>query len=85
MTPAVFTVFRSPPSVGQKREQWGDIKNDDLDSERLERFLRQVFDNFVGVCRPGATAYICHGISDLPPKTDDYRRNVTLMVSSSVL
>lgn len=50
-------------SRGKNKESWGDIKNDDLDSEGLERFLRQVFNNLAGICRPGATAYICHGIS----------------------
>jgi len=50
-------------SRGEKREEWGAIQNDDLDAEGLERFLRIVFGNIVSVCRPGATAYICHGIS----------------------
>ena len=50
-------------SRGKNRERWGTIKNDDLSSEGLETFLRQVFTNIAGVCRPGATAYICHGIS----------------------
>jgi DNA modification methylase len=50
-------------SRGQNRGQWGMIKNDDLDAEGLERFLRQVFSNIASICRPGATAYICHGIS----------------------
>lgn len=50
-------------SRGAKREQWGGIKNDDLSLEALEAFLRKTFDNAARVCRPGATAYICHGIS----------------------
>jgi DNA modification methylase len=50
-------------SRGQKREQWGTIKNDDLSADGLERFLTKVFSNVAGVCRSGATAYICHGIS----------------------
>jgi len=50
-------------SRGQKREQWGMIKNDDLSVDALERFLQQVFVNIAGVSRSGATAYICHGIS----------------------
>lgn len=49
-------------SRGQNKEAWGDIKNDDLDAEGLERFLRQVFGNVAGVCRPGAIAYICHAL-----------------------
>lgn len=50
-------------SRGQKREQWGSIKNDDLPVEALEQFLQQVFVNIASVSRPGATAYVCHGIS----------------------
>ena len=50
-------------SRGKNRERWGTIKNDDLSADGLETFLRQVFTNIAGVCRPGATAYICHGIS----------------------
>lgn len=50
-------------SRGQKREQWGTIKNDDLSSDGLERFLTKVFTNAAGHCRSGATAYVCHGIS----------------------
>jgi len=50
-------------SRGKQKEQWGNIKNDNLDSANLERFLQQVFQNIAGVCRPGATAYVCHGIS----------------------
>lgn len=50
-------------SRGKNREQWGTIKNDDLSLDGLESFLTQVFSNVVSHCRPGATAYICHGIS----------------------
>ena len=50
-------------SRGQKREQWGTIKNDDLSADGLERFLTRVFTNVAGVARPGCTAYVCHGIS----------------------
>ncbi len=50
-------------SRGQKREEWGGIQNDDLDAEGLERFLFASFSNLASVCRPGAVAYICHGIS----------------------
>ena len=50
-------------SRGQKREQWGTIKNDDLSADGLERFLTRVFTNVAGHCRSGATAYVCHGIS----------------------
>ncbi len=50
-------------SRGQKREQWGMIKNDDLSADALELFLKQVFVNIASVSRSGATAYICHGIS----------------------
>jgi len=50
-------------SRGQKREQWGTIKNDDLSADALETFLRNVLSNIASVCRPGATAYVCHGIS----------------------
>ena len=50
-------------SRGEQKDAWGDIKNDDLDSEGLERFLKQAFGNVAQVCRPGATAYVCHGIS----------------------
>jgi DNA modification methylase len=50
-------------SRGQKREQWGTIKNDDLSADALETFLHRVFANIAAVCRPGATAYVCHGIS----------------------
>ena len=50
-------------SRGQKREQWGSIQNDDLDAAGLETFLSKVFQNIAGVCRDGATAYVCHGIS----------------------
>ncbi len=50
-------------SRGQKREEWGGIKNDDLDAEGLEQFLFASFSNLASVCRPGAVAYICHGIS----------------------
>ena len=50
-------------SRGKKREQWGQIENDNLDVASLESFLRKVFQNVAGVCRQGATAYVCHGIS----------------------
>ncbi len=50
-------------SRGQRREEWGGIQNDDLDAEGLERFLSASFENLASVCRPGAVAYICHGIS----------------------
>jgi len=65
----VDCVLTDPPygvsyqSRGRKREQWGAIKNDDLSAEALETFLRKVFSNIAAVCRPGATTYICHGIS----------------------
>jgi site-specific DNA-methyltransferase (adenine-specific) len=49
-------------SRGQNREQWGGIKNDDLDPGSLEILLRQSFTNLASVCRPGATAYICHAL-----------------------
>jgi DNA modification methylase len=50
-------------SRGKKREQWGKIENDNLDVASLESFLRKVFQNVASVCRQGATAYVCHGIS----------------------
>jgi site-specific DNA-methyltransferase (adenine-specific) len=50
-------------SRGEKREQWGMIKNDDLSADALEQFLFKVFTNIAGASRPGATSYICHGIS----------------------
>ncbi|MBU1319379.1 MAG: DNA modification methylase [candidate division Zixibacteria bacterium] len=50
-------------SRGQKRDEWGDIKNDDLDLASLEEFLRIVFQNVAQICRTGATAYVFHGIS----------------------
>ena len=50
-------------SRGKKRETWGAIKNDDLDVASLETFLKTVFKNIAEVCRQGATAYVCHGIS----------------------
>ena len=66
---AIDCVVTDPPygvsyqSRGQKREQWGTIKNDDLSADALETFLHRVFANVASVCRPGATAYVCHGIS----------------------
>jgi DNA modification methylase len=50
-------------SRGRKKTQWGDIRNDDLNSRDMEAFLRKAFGNAADVCRPGATAYVCHGIS----------------------
>ncbi|MBU1470405.1 MAG: DNA modification methylase, partial [candidate division Zixibacteria bacterium] len=50
-------------SRGQKRDEWGGIKNDDLDLTSLEEFLRIVFQNVTQICRTGATAYVFHGIS----------------------
>ncbi len=50
-------------SRGKKKGQWGDIRNDNLDSDALETLLRTVMTNTAAVCRPGATAYVCHGIS----------------------
>lgn len=50
-------------SRGAKRDQWGGIKNDNLSVAALEVFLRKTFDNVARVCRPGAIAYVCHGIS----------------------
>jgi len=50
-------------SRGQQKRNWGDIRNDNLDAASLETFLRTVFQNIAGICRPGATAYVCHGIS----------------------
>ena len=49
-------------SRGKQKEHWGDIKNDDLDPGALEVFLRQSFTNMASVCRPGATAYVCHAL-----------------------
>lgn len=49
-------------SRGKKREEWGGIKNDDLEPDALETFLRKVFTNIAGVCRSGATAYVCHAL-----------------------
>lgn len=66
---AIDCLFTDPPygvsyqSRGRKREEWGAIKNDDLDAASLEQFLRTVFQNVAKVCREGATAYIFHGIS----------------------
>lgn len=50
-------------SRGKKREEWGGIENDDLDAAALEAFLAKSFSGLAGVCRPGAVAYVCHGIS----------------------
>lgn len=61
-------VLTDPPygvsyhSRGQNREHWGGIKNDDLDPVSLEVFLKKAFTNMASVCRPGATAYICHAL-----------------------
>ena len=49
-------------SRGRKKNQWGDIRNDDMNSHDMEAFLMKAFGNAAGVCRPGATAYVCHGI-----------------------
>ncbi len=49
-------------SRGQKREEWGEIKNDSLDPAALEVFLKRSFANVASVCRPGATAYVCHAL-----------------------
>jgi len=49
-------------SRGKKREEWGGILNDDLAPDALETFLRKVFTNIAGVCRPGATSYVCHAL-----------------------
>lgn len=49
-------------SRGKKREEWGGILNDDLAPDALETFLRKVFTNIAGVCRSGATAYVCHAL-----------------------
>lgn len=49
-------------SRGKKREEWGGILNDDLAPDALETFLRRVFTNIAGCCRPGATAYVCHAL-----------------------
>ena len=50
-------------SRGRKREAWGGITNDDLDSATLEEFLHAAFANIARICRRGATAYVFHGIS----------------------
>ena len=50
-------------SRGRKKGDWGDIRNDDLNSSDMEAFLMKVFANTAEVCRAGATAYVCHGIS----------------------
>ena len=50
-------------SRGRKKGDWGDIRNDDLNSSDMEAFLMKVFANTAEVCREGATAYVCHGIS----------------------
>jgi DNA modification methylase len=50
-------------SRGRKKSQWGDIRNDDMDSNDMEAFLTKAFGNAADVCRVGATAYVCHGIS----------------------
>ena len=50
-------------SRSRKKGDWGDIRNDDLNSSDMEAFLMKVFANTAEVCREGATAYICHGIS----------------------
>ena len=50
-------------SRGRKKTEWGDIQNDNIDTTALEDLLQIVFQNAAGVCRSGATAYVCHGIS----------------------
>lgn len=50
-------------SRGRKKDQWGDILNDDMSSHEMEAFLKKALSNAAGVCRAGATAYVCHGIS----------------------
>lgn len=50
-------------SRGKKKAEWGDIQNDNIDTKALEDLLQTVFHNIAGVCRSGATAYVCHGIS----------------------
>jgi len=62
-------LFTDPPygvdyhSRGRKKHQWGDIRNDDLNTDALEEFLAKTLSNAASVCRPGAIAYVCHGIS----------------------
>lgn len=66
---SIDCVVTDPPygveyhSRGKNRENWGAIANDDLDATGLENFLNHVFANAAAVCRPGAVAYVCHGIS----------------------
>lgn len=50
-------------SRGRKKEEWGDIENDNLDPASLEAFLRTAFHNIIQICRDGSTAYVFHGIS----------------------
>jgi site-specific DNA-methyltransferase (adenine-specific) len=65
----VDCIITDPPygvnyhSRGRKKNQWGDIRNDALSLNEMEAFLTKAFANAAKVCRPGATAYICHGIS----------------------
>jgi DNA modification methylase len=62
-------VLTDPPygvgyhSRGANKDQWGDIRNDDLDLDALEVFLGKSFVNLASTCRSGAIAYVCHGIS----------------------
>ena len=51
-------------SRGRQKEVWGKIQNDNLDTNQLEHFLTTAFKNAVEVSRPGATAYIFHGMSN---------------------
>ena len=50
-------------SRSKKKDEWGSIKNDDLDLVSLETFLGKVFKNVAEVCREGACSYVFHGIS----------------------
>jgi site-specific DNA-methyltransferase (adenine-specific) len=65
----VDCIITDPPygvnyhSRGRKKNQWGDIRNDALSLNEMEAFLTKAFANAAKVCRPGTTAYICHGIS----------------------
>lgn len=50
-------------SRGKKSDHWGDIANDNMSQDAFESFLLKAFTNIARVCRPGAVAYVCHGIS----------------------
>lgn len=51
-------------SLGSRKEEWGDIENDDMDDDEFYKWLLLVGKNIDIALSDGASIYLCHGDTD---------------------